>query len=86
MHCQNRKLSALFDGLLESAVTCQHFGHASLTQDRYMDISLEIQGNSIHDLEGAFKRFTTTEHLSPDNMVVCEKYRILQQWALFIIR
>jgi len=63
-----------------------HCGHALLKRDRYMDISLEIQGNNIHDLEGAFKWFTTTEHLSPDNMVVCEKYRILQQWALFIIR
>jgi len=72
MDGQNRKLSALFDGLLESAVTCQHCGHSSLTRDRYMDISLEIQGNGITDLRGAFQRFTTTEHLSPDNMVVCE--------------
>lgn len=76
MDGQNRKLSALFDGLLESAVTCKTCGHASLTRDRYMDISLEIQGKNITDLVGAFKRFTTTEHLSPDNMVECEKCKV----------
>ena len=36
MEGQNRQLSALFDGVLESSVTCQTCGYASLTRDRYM--------------------------------------------------
>lgn len=76
MDGQNKKLSALFDGLLESAVTCQTCGHSSLTRDRYMDLSLEINGNAITDLQGALRQFTKTEYLSPDNMVECERCKV----------
>lgn len=74
MDGQNRKLSSLFDGLLESAVTCQTCGHASFTRDRYMDISLEVGHNDSVpvDLTSLFKHFTTTEILSPDNKVWCD--------------
>ena len=71
MDGQNRHLSALFDGLLESAVTCQTCRYASLTRDRYMDLSLDIADESVYDLVGALRKFTKTECLDADNMVVC---------------
>jgi len=71
MEGQNRKLSALFDGLLESAVTCQTCRYSSLTRDRYMDLSLDISDKSVTDLPQALRHFTKTEFLDEDNMVEC---------------
>ena len=71
MDGHNRKLSALFDGLLESAVTCCTCGHSSLTRDRYMDLSLEIDSPKCDDLNSALRLFTRTETLSQDNLVDC---------------
>lgn len=71
MDGQNRKLSALFDGLLESAVTCQTCRYTSLTRDRYMDLSLDIADKSVTDLPQALRNFTRTEMLDEDNMVEC---------------
>ena len=69
----NKKLSSLFDGLLESAVTCQTCRHASMTRDRYMDLSLDISSTKVTDLPAALKHFTKTEHLGSDNQVHCDK-------------
>lgn len=71
MDGQNKKLSALFDGLLESAVTCCTCGYSSLTRDRYMDLSLEIESPDCNDLMSALRHFTRTETLSEDNLVEC---------------
>lgn len=68
----NKELSSLFDGLLESAVTCQSCHRASITRDRYMDLSLDIQGD-IQDLTGALNHFTQTEILDRDNKVFCAR-------------
>ena len=68
----NKQLSCLCDGLLESAVTCQTCHRASITRDRYMDLSLDIQGD-ITDLTGALKHFTQTELLDEDNKVNCAR-------------
>jgi hypothetical protein len=73
MHGQNARLSSLFDGLLESSVTCQTCRKTSLTRDRYMDLSLDIADNSITTLERAFGKFTADETLSDDNMVMCSR-------------
>lgn len=73
MEGQNRQLSALFDGLLESSVTCQTCGYASLTRDRYMDLSLDIADSSISNLTDALRHFTKTETLDENNMVDCRK-------------
>mmetsp|Transcript_9031 Transcript_9031/g.12985 ORF Transcript_9031/g.12985 Transcript_9031/m.12985 type:complete len:382 (-) Transcript_9031:265-1410(-) len=70
---RNKRLSSLFDGLLESAVTCQSCHRASITRDRYMDLSLDIQGQGIKDLGGALQHFTQTELLDKDNKVMCER-------------
>jgi len=67
---QNKQLSSLCDGLLESAVTCQTCHRASVTRDRYMDLSLDIQGE-IQDLMGALNHFTQTEFLDEHNKVDC---------------
>lgn len=69
----NKKLSSLFDGLLESAVTCQTCHRASITRDRYMDLSLDIQGDGVDSLEGALNNFTQTELMDSDNMVRCNR-------------
>lgn len=68
----NKQLSSLFDGLLESAVTCQTCHRASITRDRYMDLSLDIQGD-VRDLMGALRHFTQTELLDKDNKVNCAR-------------
>ncbi len=68
----NKDLSSLFDGLLESSVTCQHCGHASITRDRYMDLSLEIGNVEIKSLVDALEHFTREEILTGDNKVYCE--------------
>lgn len=70
---RNKQLSSLFDGLLESAVTCQTCHRASVTRDRYMDLSLDIQDSDIQDLAGALRKFTQTEKLDKDNMVHCSR-------------
>lgn len=70
MNGQNRQLSSLFDGLLESAVTCQTCGRPSLTRDRYMDLSLDIQNSNT--LVHALQEFTSSELLSGENKVFCE--------------
>jgi len=67
----NKKLSSLFDGLLESAVTCQTCHNSSITRDRYMDLSLDIQGEEITDLTGALRNFTKAELLDEYNKVTC---------------
>mmetsp|Transcript_226 Transcript_226/g.349 ORF Transcript_226/g.349 Transcript_226/m.349 type:complete len:733 (-) Transcript_226:156-2354(-) len=76
MEGQNRELSSLFDGLLESAVTCQTCNRASITRDRYMDLSLDIQDSDTNDLVGALNKFTETEILDDDNKVVCSKCKV----------
>jgi len=69
MHGQNKELSSLFDGLLESSVTCQTCFRPSLTRDRYMDLSLDIA--KVDTLTEALQEFTCTETLSGDNCVFC---------------
>lgn len=69
----NKELSSLFDGLLESAVVCQSCRRPSLTRDRYMDLSLDIQGPNIQTLEDALKEFTKTEILTGENKVSCSR-------------
>eukprot|EP00571_Detonula_confervacea_P010247 CAMPEP_0172298534 /NCGR_PEP_ID=MMETSP1058-20130122/1146_1 /TAXON_ID=83371 /ORGANISM="Detonula confervacea, Strain CCMP 353" /LENGTH=831 /DNA_ID=CAMNT_0013007811 /DNA_START=250 /DNA_END=2745 /DNA_ORIENTATION=- len=76
MHGQNAKLSSLFDGLLESSVTCQTCRKTSLTRDRYMDLSLDIADKSINTLERAFEKFTQDETLCHDNMVTCSRCKV----------
>jgi ubiquitin carboxyl-terminal hydrolase 36/42 len=71
MNGHNKQLSSLFDGLLESAVTCQVCHHASLTRDRYMDLSLDIVANYVNTLDDALREFTKTELLDFDNKVMC---------------
>ena len=71
MNGHNRQLSSLFDGLLESAVTCQACGRSSLTRDRYMDLSLDICMDHVNTLGDALCEFTKTEMLDHDNMVMC---------------
>ena len=71
MQGQNKELSSLFDGLLESSVTCQTCYRPSLTRDRYMDLSLDIADPHIESLSDALCEFTTTELLSEENAVYC---------------
>lgn len=73
MNGHNKQLSCLFDGLLESAVTCQTCRRPSLTRDRYMDLSLDIYGDQIQTLFDALDEFTKTEILSGENKVFCQK-------------
>ena len=75
MNGQNRQLSSLFDGLLESSVTCQTCGRASLTRDRYMDLSVDINDGGIQTLDDALFEFTKDELLTEDNAVFCQKCR-----------
>jgi ubiquitin carboxyl-terminal hydrolase 36/42 len=79
MNGHNKELSSLFDGLLESAVTCQSCGHTSLTRDRYMDLSLDISHDYIETLPGALEEFIKTEVLDCDNTVLCDKCGEKQQ-------
>lgn len=76
MNGHNKQLSCLFDGLLESAVTCQTCRRPSLTRDRYMDLSLDIHGDHINTLTEALDDFTKTEVLSEENKVFCQKCNI----------
>ena len=73
MHGRNPRLSSLFDGLLESSVTCQTCNKVSLTRDRYMDLSLDINNDSIHTLTDALENFTMDETLNDDNKVTCTR-------------
>jgi ubiquitin C-terminal hydrolase len=73
MNGHNKQLSSLFDGLLESSVTCGTCGRPSLTRDRYMDLSLDISGSHIETLTDALNEFTKTETLTGDNKVHCTK-------------
>jgi Ubiquitin carboxyl-terminal hydrolase len=73
MNGHNKQLSCLFDGLLESAVTCQTCRRPSLTRDRYMDLSLDINGDHIVTLSDALNEFTKTEILTGENKVYCQK-------------
>jgi hypothetical protein len=73
MNGHNKKLSSLFDGLLESSVTCRTCGRASLTRDRYMDISLDINDPAITSLDDALYEYTKNEILDEDNAVFCQK-------------
>lgn len=75
MNGHNRQLSSLFDGLLESSVTCQTCGRASLTRDRYMDLSVDINDVDIKTLDDALFEFTKDELLTDDNAVFCQKCR-----------
>ncbi len=75
MNGHNRKLSSLFDGLLESSVTCQICGRASLTRDRYMDLSVDINDPQITTLDDALFEFTKDELLTEDNCVFCQRCR-----------
>jgi len=72
MNGQNRRLSSLFDGLLESSVTCHTCKRPSLTRDRYMDISLDILPSSITTLTDALAQFTAPEVLTKENAVACQ--------------
>lgn len=73
MHGRNPRLSSLFDGLLESSVTCQTCKKVSLTRDRYMDLSLDIHNHSINTLSDALENFTMDETLDSDNKVTCTR-------------
>lgn len=75
MNGQNRRLSSLFDGLLESSVTCLQCGKPSLTRDRYMDLSLDIHQGYIKTLTDALAEFTAEETLDGDNSVHCRHCR-----------
>mmetsp|Transcript_15288 Transcript_15288/g.31709 ORF Transcript_15288/g.31709 Transcript_15288/m.31709 type:complete len:857 (+) Transcript_15288:100-2670(+) len=75
MNGHNRKLSSLFDGLLESSVICQVCGRASLTRDRYMDLSVDINDPQITTLDDALFEFTKDELLTEDNCVTCQRCR-----------
>jgi len=81
MNGQNKNLSSLFDGLLESAVTCQICRHSSITRDRYMDLSLDIVSGHVNTLGDALCDFTKTELLDGDNKVFCENCNRKQQVA-----
>uniref|UniRef100_A0A7S2YG47 Ubiquitin carboxyl-terminal hydrolase n=1 Tax=Entomoneis paludosa TaxID=265537 RepID=A0A7S2YG47_9STRA len=73
MNGRNKELSSLFDGLMESSITCQSCGNPSLTRDRYMDLSLNIADKHIHTLHDALKHFTQSEMLTGDNKVQCDR-------------
>jgi hypothetical protein len=73
MNGHNKQLSSLFDGLLESSVTCRTCGRASLTRDRYMDLSLDINDPDICTLDDALYEYTKTEILDEENAVLCAK-------------
>jgi hypothetical protein len=75
MNGRNKQLSSLFDGLLESAVICRSCGRASLTRDRYMDLSLDINEPHICTLDDALYEYTKNEILDGDNAVHCQKCR-----------
>lgn len=76
MNGQNARLSSLFDGLLESSVTCNTCGKCSLTRDRYMDLSLDIADRNVDSLEKALAKFTEEEILDADNMVTCSRCKV----------
>lgn len=73
MNGRNKELSSLFDGLLESKITCQSCGKLSFTRDRYMDLSLDIANGDVGTLHDALGRFTQMEVLQGDNKVYCSK-------------
>ena len=73
MNGQNKQLSSLFDGLLESAVTCKTCQRPSLTRDRYMDLSLDIDRPHISTLTEALSEYTRVETLQGDNQVHCSR-------------
>jgi hypothetical protein len=73
MNGANKQLSSLFDGLLESSVVCQTCGNQSLTRDRYMDLSLDINDPDITTLDDALYQYTKTEVLENENAVFCAK-------------
>lgn len=75
MNGHNRQLSSLFDGLLESSVTCLCCGRASLTRDRYMDLSVDINDPEITTIDDALFEFTKDETLTDDNAVFCQRCR-----------
>mmetsp|Transcript_17554 Transcript_17554/g.36876 ORF Transcript_17554/g.36876 Transcript_17554/m.36876 type:complete len:721 (+) Transcript_17554:739-2901(+) len=76
MHGQNARLSSLFDGLLESSITCCTCRKSSLTRDRYMDLSLDIADRDITSLERALDKFTEEELLDGDNMFTCSRCQV----------
>ena len=76
MNGQNARLSSLFDGLLESSVTCNTCRKSSLTRDRYMDLSLDIADRDVISLEKALAKFTEEETLEDDNMVTCSRCKV----------
>jgi hypothetical protein len=75
---KNKQLSSLFDGLLESAVTCVNCGKVSMMRDRYMDLSLDINDPDIRTLEEALLDYTSSEVLSGENSVYCRKCKSKQ--------
>ena len=76
MNGQNARLSSLFDGLLESSVTCRVCQKSSLTRDRYMDLSLDIADRNVISLDKALAKFTEEETLDQDNMVTCSRCKV----------
>lgn len=76
MHGSNARLSSLFDGLLESSVTCHVCRKSSLTRDRYMDLSLDIADRNVVSLDKALAKFTEKETLDNDNMVTCSRCKV----------
>lgn len=73
MNGRNRELHSLFDGLLESSITCKSCAKPSLTRDRYMDLSLDIANENVTSIEDALEQFTQTEILKGDNKVLCSR-------------
>ena len=73
MNGRNRELHSLFDGLLESSITCQSCDKPSVKRDRYMDLSLDIADNHIDTLQDALEQYTKQETLTGDNKVFCTR-------------
>lgn len=61
----------MFGGYLRSQVKCTKCKHHSNTYDPFMDLSLEVSGNSVHSLHDALREFTRKETLDSDNKWKC---------------
>jgi len=67
----NRTLRELFDGKMESCVTCQSCGNCSKREERFTDLSLEISSTDVNSVLSALDAFLEEEDLGEDNLVEC---------------